>query len=580
MNVNHNHNNALRTALIINGLLIANYLFWIFGNPSQVLSIALILALGATLFLLFQNAKENWPVLAFIFFASFVSLQMSSTGWDARLTWLFHAKRIFYDGSLYAQLDNYSNGHNDYPVMVPALSATIAKALGFWNEVLPKSASVFFLVGALTICGLALQGTVLLVFVTGFACLSGSLLLNGYMDAVLAIYTCSIIFLILLQIQTNFPPYITKPKHPKIFFALLLCSLIVVPLIKNEGIMILACFAVAALVSPKPFPKKAFFLALLLAILFYFATWKLPVLNAGIVNDLMAGNPASHFAKRIQNLEASKLIAQAILKHMSWEMITLIAVLILPSTHRRRQLFPLVFIASYLAVLFCVYLATPSDLVWHISTTIDRTLLPVNVTIIGLALFELKHQAWLVRINHKTKEWRLVYKLIAIVLIFLGLFWASLKAIESPFELHQPITFNKGGNGIPYLRDVGNSNQVGWGHPEDWGSWIIGSQASLVLPIPRLPAAHYLDLQFELFEPKKLPQQTVTVWINERPWKSVELTSEHPAITDIPIPPFWQSQTPLMLELKGLKPSTPKALGMVGEDDRLLSIGLKSAVFK
>ena len=78
-----------------------------------------------------------------------IALGSPSDGWDPRSIWLFHAKRIFLEGSLYAQLDDYAPwSHNDYPALVPLLMASAAGLLGHWNELLPKAVAPLLLLPA------------------------------------------------------------------------------------------------------------------------------------------------------------------------------------------------------------------------------------------------------------------------------------------------------------------------------------------------------------------------------------------------------------------------------------------------
>ena len=61
--------------------------------------------------------------------------------WDAWVIWLFHAKRIFLEQSIIAQLDGYALwSHNDYPVIAPTFAASLATLVGSWNNIFPKLA--------------------------------------------------------------------------------------------------------------------------------------------------------------------------------------------------------------------------------------------------------------------------------------------------------------------------------------------------------------------------------------------------------------------------------------------------------
>ncbi len=110
------HNLLVNVALTLHCALIGIYLFWLLSLPpalSRFLAISLVLLLILSSIWLIKKIQFTWPLLVFFLIGLAISLSTGTIGWDARLTWLFHAKRIFYENNLYAQLDNYSNGHND-----------------------------------------------------------------------------------------------------------------------------------------------------------------------------------------------------------------------------------------------------------------------------------------------------------------------------------------------------------------------------------------------------------------------------------------------------------------------------------
>ena len=146
------NNRFLISIIGLNSILFLNYFFWAIFPPNEYLTQALIIIYVVICLYSLKNLREVWPLVAFILFGMLVTIFTGSEAWDARSIWLFHGKRIFFDNNLYAQLDNYlPSSHNDYPVLFSAFVATLARATGVWNEVFPKSASIFFLIPPLLI---------------------------------------------------------------------------------------------------------------------------------------------------------------------------------------------------------------------------------------------------------------------------------------------------------------------------------------------------------------------------------------------------------------------------------------------
>src|SRR6185295_10989627 len=91
--------------------------------------------------------REEKLTLALIWGASvpllFVTVFSPVFHWDSRSIWSFHAKLIYFEGSL-ARSGGWADpsisfwSHTDYPVLVPSLTAVLGWTLGVWNEYLMK----------------------------------------------------------------------------------------------------------------------------------------------------------------------------------------------------------------------------------------------------------------------------------------------------------------------------------------------------------------------------------------------------------------------------------------------------------
>lgn len=137
---------------------------------------------------------------------------------------------------------------------------------------------------------------------------------------------------------------------------------------------------------------------------------------------------------------------------------------------------------------------------------------------------------------------------------------------------------------IPFFfGKVGNQNRLikrseVWTHPEPWGSWASGNQASRALPLPP-KGAQSLTLTARAFLTPKHPTQAVEVMVNGQKQSEVVFQQESNNQITIPITRENVQAGYLNIQFRFKNPARPKDLG-IGDDDRSLSIGLESGVFR
>lgn len=120
--------------------------------------------------------------------------------------------------------------------------------------------------------------------------------------------------------------------------------------------------------------------------------------------------------------------------------------------------------------------------------------------------------------------------------------------------------------------------QHGWAYPENWGAWSIANQATLSLPKP--PGnAKLLTLEVRALVSAKHPEQLVNVIINGQQRRSATLTQEDGNQLIIPLEASNSNHERLMITLQLPNAIAPSTLG-IGQDDRQLAIGLKSARYQ
>jgi len=155
--------------------------------------------------------------------------------------------------------------------------------------------------------------------------------------------------------------------------------------------------------------------------------------------------------------------------------------------------------------------------------------------------------------------------------IVLSIAQAKRIALIDKVKVNQNLDFSKNGFGQYFLQENN------WSRPESWGTWANGAEAKLTLPLPK-DSVKNLVLDLRALISKQHPSQMVDLKVNGQVQKTLYFSSaEHNSLI-VPITPKIQKDNFMEIEFIFKNPITPKSIGM-GDDDRLLSIGLISAVF-
>ena len=118
----------------------------------------------------------------------------------------------------------------------------------------------------------------------------------------------------------------------------------------------------------------------------------------------------------------------------------------------------------------------------------------------------------------------------------------------------------------------------GWAHPESWGIWSDGGQAQLILGIPQ-QGAKSLTLTIRTLVTPTHPTQEIGITVNDEQRPTITLTKDSDNQIIIPITKENEQAGYLNIKFQFKSPASPKDLG-IGDDSRLLSIGLERAIFK
>ena len=380
-----------KIALILSFLILNNYLFLSLDFPQLLIKINYITFLVIVLIFYFQNFLENPFLKIFFLFIIFVSLGTPTFEWDPRSIWLFHAKRIFFDQSIFSIADNYAAfSHNEYPSLAPAFASSLAVLVGHWNEVFPKLSFTLMFLPPLILTYSFLKDTQYLIFLSIVFFIIGKFLFNGWADGIVAIYFGSSILLMYLIffVDTNFY------KNRLLFYLLAFCFFVTLTLIKNEGIaMLFILFTATFLIKlykgllGKDISKLIFLSISFLPIIL----WKFFCYSKGIGDHYINTNILLNLLPRLDDLNNYKLISYFLFLNEKF-LIALIFFLVSFWVKPNKELFSFVFIVitMYIFVLFFIYLSTPYDFYWQLDSTAARLIKSLSFVMAFFGLYNLR----------------------------------------------------------------------------------------------------------------------------------------------------------------------------------------------
>jgi hypothetical protein len=335
------------------------------------------------------------------------SLLLPIDAWDARSVWFFGAKKIYYAGGLFSDIDRDSLfEHADYPKLIPVMAAQIAQIAGYWNEYLPLSVVAILLCAEFLMLAALIDSIVaLLLFFVLLVCAVGisPYLTNGYADmhlAIIAMLACGF-----------FLKAATRRHQADATFGMLLLGL--AASIKNEGlvlaliigfvasvVLVLSARRRAAAIQPDRRDtqetgaaalrgKRGLVFALIVAAL-PAMLWKFRLWQWNISNDLTATSGwAARFMDRLNFTDIGAILrAIHAAPMLLLALLTWIVVIRLKGRRQIALFLPIVCSVLYLAVLLLVYMTTPSDLAWHLGTSAERVAFPIKLMLIyGATLY-------------------------------------------------------------------------------------------------------------------------------------------------------------------------------------------------
>jgi hypothetical protein len=400
---------GLLALLLVFGVLTDYLLVLVMANIKAALVVGSLLSLAGLvhglfrlrgkLLQLFNLGWIPWMLVLYLILVYAVPIVLDPvSAWDARSIWFFHGKMIYYNQALSwaTGLDKVPErfSHVDYPKLLPVLAGQFAAVAGYWNESLPKGSLLALLVPALLGIFSFFRGVQISFFylIALFLFGPGEFLWNGYMDGYLALYAgLSLLF---------WGRWLSGGKIGDLVAGTLLLGGVIN--LKNEGILFVLALVIALVAmrllgrdSVKfAFPWRFWTIAAVPG--GCFLLWSLKKAAWGLENNLRLGSGSLPLIHEHVGQGAIRLIGKWLMVDglVGKAAIIFLAALTIARCLRVRLPVSVWFAATtaliYFAGIFCVYLATPADLNWHLSSSASRTMMTVLTALFAATFFTLQ----------------------------------------------------------------------------------------------------------------------------------------------------------------------------------------------
>jgi len=301
--------------------------------------------------------------------------------WDALGIWNFHARYLQQPAYWRQLFHNGKFSHTDYPALLPSCIAFLWRITGRETELVP------FGIAALTTLSIPV-----LLFLETYrkhiiiaALIMISFAVNtAYIHQGLSQYADTLLAFFFLGAFVSMQHYRASIQPTYIFIcAGMLGSAMWT---KNEGIMLSAIFVLFYIKTFLSRKNIAYTLAGILPFVLILLLYK----SYAPANDLVQGQHTSTISKLV-DVTRYKLIAEYFLLKLNANFyvlkIALLAYLIYCAIKKQLPAKPLLLLTVCFAGYVMVYIVTPNDLEWHLSTSADRLvqqLLPATMYVLAL----------------------------------------------------------------------------------------------------------------------------------------------------------------------------------------------------
>lgn len=302
--------------------------------------------------------------------------------WDAWAIWNLHAKFFFYEDAWKNLFSNkISWTHPDYPLMLPSLIAVFWKAMGDIHPMVPAVIAYVTLVSVLCLLYASFkEGRFKIVGLAGILFLTldlkfTSLAIMQYADTLVSLFILTTIVLLS-----------KKEGKPDAYFSLVGLFAALPIWVKNEGnvFFILTCVLIICQ-HYRQLHKVLYYAIGVLPILALYVYFKIAYAPA---NDLV-GALDNHTVQKLLSFDRYKTIINYFLDTLYYQfpLLLVLPFVILVACPRKLASGIVLVVSGTLAAYLCVYVVTPHDLTWHLSTSLNRLIQQVYPSGIYCTLF-------------------------------------------------------------------------------------------------------------------------------------------------------------------------------------------------
>jgi len=370
-------------------LILLNYFIMFISYNEYVIKLIFSLYIFTILVFFVYKPLNFFHLKITLIILMIIVLGNPTHSWDAWAIWQFHAKRIFFEQSIIAQLDGYVMwSHNDYPVIAPTFAASLATLVGGWNNIFPKLAFLLMSFPPLILSIKIFNVRYHLLFLILALFILNLFLINGYVDGLVAIYfsfSSCLVYDIFVNKQNSF-----------YYLLITFCFFVILSLLKNEGIVmvtILLSIIIIINISKKEMLQNYKKIIFLLFSLIPILIWKITCINYNVNNDIINYNALNSLKNMIFNYNSFKLIFKFLILDAKF-ILSIIFILIAFNFTKNKRIFyfSLSIGVAYLFSLFMVYLITPHDLTWHLSSSASRIIMPLTFLFSFFGLLQIYHK--------------------------------------------------------------------------------------------------------------------------------------------------------------------------------------------
>ena len=372
-------------------IVISLYLIILSSIITVTLNSVILLQINAIIYLIlifyfifFKKTDLFFKI--FLILLIVISLGTLTDSWDARSIWLLKTKILYYDSNIFNIYDHPKFSHPTYPSLAPIFASIFIKTLNYWNEILPKVGLLLLYFPVMIYLSTKFKDAFLYALLSFLLLIIGKYFFNGEMDGLVSIY---FITTLLLSYETLFIFNNDNDHRLKILFL----NNIVLSLLKFEGTVLVLIISITFffyfIFTNRVSLKRLtlIFLSSIPSLLWLY--------HSNELNNLYAVGESnfslSNLLLRIDDLSSYFLIAKYFFSDTKFLLSIILFLLIFYKSEIDKNFLKLTLLVNlmYFLILVLIYLSTNYDLNWHLSSSANRIIKPITLSLIIASLYNI-----------------------------------------------------------------------------------------------------------------------------------------------------------------------------------------------